>query len=91
MKKSEDDLKKIESEHLSILTSDGRHLIALAQGAASLLESDWSSENKLSDEKKQKIFKMLLDTLDKHSQLIQWSIQERQKYIISMQEPDSSE
>ena len=91
MKNSDDVLTQMNAEHLGILTSDGRHLIALAQGAASLLESDWSSENKLSDEKKQKLFKMLLDTLNKHSELIQWSIQERQKYIETMRDQNNSE
>jgi hypothetical protein len=91
MKKSEDGLKVIEAEHLGILTSNGRHLIGIAEGASSLLESDWSNENKLSDEEKQKLFKMLLDALRKHDELITWSITERQEYIISMQEQDDSE
>jgi hypothetical protein len=68
-------------EHLSTLTSYGRHYAGILADTATLLYREFLGEIELSREEREDLLNILTNTAKKHKELIERSINERQKYI----------
>jgi hypothetical protein len=70
---------------LSHLTSYGRNYLSSAGSIARILEEDHSGKEILSKEEKEKWLGMLIETIDKHLKLIEWTLEERRKFAESQE------
>lgn len=75
-----EEYRNMERKHLSILTSYGREYVAHIIASITLLEEKLYGESELSDDKGKELFRMLIDSANKHRELIVWSIRERQRF-----------
>lgn len=80
---AQDQNNKMQEEHLKLLTTYGQEYVSTMASAANMLEHEFYRELELTDAEKKEIYKVLLDTAAKHLEMIEWSIQERQKFFNS--------
>lgn len=80
-----EEFKKLQLEHLSLLTSNGRSYIGTIDSALSVLESDFSGKREVSFDTKAEVLTILRDAVDNYRELIHWSIETRQNFIDAIQ------
>jgi hypothetical protein len=86
-----EEFKEMEADHLSLLTQYGRHFVGIAASAVKLLEDDFLGKSQLSPEDKSVFLGIASESLRKHIELLDWSIQERQNFIHSMTDEERRE
>lgn len=77
--------QQMEHEHLTLLTSRGMHYTSILLTTAKLLQSEYEKEIPFSEEKNE-LLTILIKAAGEHSELIEWSINERQNNVSSNEE-----
>lgn len=90
MSDSENEYQNIVSEHLAILTNDGRGLIGSTQAAAELLKLDLLGEADLSDDEKIRLLNNIIHNTQQMIDLFEWSVKKRQEFKKSMDKHNDS-
>jgi hypothetical protein len=72
--------------HLSILTYSGMDCANLIEGSVNQLEITYSRKSEVGEDEDRELLKILISAANKHKEIIQSLLQERQEFIDSMQD-----
>jgi hypothetical protein len=90
MADKDDGSLELQLLHLSMLTQYGKDYLNVAANAANYLKLDFSGDSPLSQDKKEEIYSILINTIDRHIALLKQVVEEERKYLDTRQLGDES-